>query len=352
MCKTLSAEHEVELIVADGLGDQYVDRISIIDVGKASGRLGRFFKSISAVKLKAQERKADLYHLHDPELLTIAMKLKRATGAIVVFDAHEDVPLQLMDKPWIPSFLRGTVANCYSWYEKRICRRLDAVVSVTPIICERYKGFVRRVRMVANFPMKSEFERSAKPSEERERSAVYVGGLTPSRGAKQMVEAAGIAKIGLHLAGPFSDELFEKELRALPGWRFVTYHGVVDRQEVSRLLDRSSLGLVTLQATRSYREAYPIKMFEYMASGLPFVASDFPLWNEIVCYTKCGVMADPSNPQAIAGAMLKIIDKPEVAHEMGRNGRKAVAERFNWEREAMTLLTLYSELAEERNTNV
>jgi hypothetical protein len=80
---------------------------------------------------------ADLYHLHDPELLFVALALKRRGGR-VVFDAHEDVPRQILSKSYLPAAARGPVAAAVGMLERFACRRLDAVVAATPAIRDKF----------------------------------------------------------------------------------------------------------------------------------------------------------------------------------------------------------------------
>ena len=88
-CISLAKNYKVNLIVADGLGDEEKNTVYIYDVGKVEGRLNRIFKTTKKVLQRAIELDSDVYHLHDPELIPIGLKLKKM-GKKVIFDAHED----------------------------------------------------------------------------------------------------------------------------------------------------------------------------------------------------------------------------------------------------------------------
>jgi glycosyltransferase involved in cell wall biosynthesis len=102
--------------------------------------------------------------------------------------------------------------------------------------------------------------------------------------------------------------------------------------------------LVTFLPSPNHIDAQPNKMFEYMSAGVPVIASHFPLWREIVEGNDCGVCVDPLNPEEIARAIDFLVSHPERAEEMGRNGQRAVWERYNWGNEEMKLISLYGEV--------
>ena len=107
------------------------------------------------------------------------------------------------------------------------------------------------------------------------------------------------------------------------------------------MLMEASAGLAVLHPVQSYVESQPVKIFEYMAAGLPVIASDFPRFRELVEQNGCGICVPPRDPAAIAAAIEWIFDHPLEAAEMGRRGRRLALDSFNWKSEEDTLLRFY-----------
>ncbi|MDB0612956.1 glycosyltransferase [Tenacibaculum maritimum] len=123
-CKGLTKlGHEVSMVVADGLGNEIIGGIEIYDVGKLPGRINRFIRTTRLVFDKAIDLKGDIYHLHDPELMPIGVKLKRLNKK-VIFDAHEDLPKQILAKPYLNKILAKFLAFLISRYEKKFLKSL------------------------------------------------------------------------------------------------------------------------------------------------------------------------------------------------------------------------------------
>ena len=176
------------------------------------------------------------------------------------------------------------------------------------------------------------------------KTVCYVGGIAGIRGAFEMVEAIGKTKYRLLLAGDFEPGL-ENKLKQTPGWRQVEALGFVDREGVRTMMARSMAGMVLFHPEPNHIDAQPNKMFEYMSAGIPVIASNFPLWREIIEGAECGICVDPLNTEEIAGAIRFIVEHPVEAEQMGKNGRRAVEERYNWGMEEKKLLGIYSGLA-------
>jgi glycosyltransferase involved in cell wall biosynthesis len=86
-------------------------------------------------------------------------------------------------------------------------------------------------------------------------------------------------------------------------------------------------------------------MFEYMAAGIPVVASAFPLWKSIVEKSGCGVCVDPQDVNAVAGAIKYLLAHEAEAEAMGARGREAVMNEYNWKNESGKLVELYKRIS-------
>lgn len=347
MCSSLAAHgYKVSLVVADGLGDEIKNDVSIVDVGaKSGGRLSRITKTVQRVFTTAKALDADIYHLHDPELIPIGLKLKRL-GKTVIFDSHEDVPRQMLGKPYLNAPLRRLIGQLFAIYESFACKQLDAVIAATPFIRDKFLAINPNSVDINNFPMLGELQTSMGWSD-KSKQVCYVGGISEMRGIREVVRAMEHVHSGarLQLGGKFSEANVEHEVKTYSGWRFVDDLGFLDRGGVRSILGRSVSGLVTFHQLPNHIDAQPNKMFEYMSAGIPVIASNFPLWQDIIEGNDCGLCVDPMNPQAIAEAIDLLVNNPERAQQMGENGYNAVLEKYNWDIEKQKLFTLYANLA-------
>jgi len=343
-CVSLNkAGHEVCLVIRHGR-DEVVDGIRIKAIDGTKNRLGRAI----AVYRRAQEERHDVYHFHDPELIPFALLLK-LKGKRVIYDAHEDYPIYFANKEAFPRILRKPLSLVISIIERLSAGVFDAVVTVTPKIHDRFKSINKKTVMVCNFPFaESESTRELPDKDSDPRSLAYVGSLTYDRCVREMIQATAIAnenaKVRLLMGGDFGSESDETEVKAMPGFEHVDYFGRTSKERNDELFSRASIGLVLSYPKPNYMDAYPTKLFEYMAAGLPVIAADFPLWRGIVEDAGCGLTVDPMKPDKIAEAIQTILGNPDRMAEMGNNGRKAAAERYTWPHEEEILLGLYDKL--------
>ncbi|MGB0933333.1 MAG: glycosyltransferase family 4 protein [Lishizhenia sp.] len=344
-CKSIAdVNHEVTFLVINGK-TELLEGVNIIGVPfVSSGRINRILNAGKTLLNTALNIDADIYHLHDPELLRIAVKLKRKSGAKVIYDSHEDLPKQVLDKHWIPKFMRKKVSYFVNKYELSIAKKIDGIVSVTDKICNRFKVANPNVVLVANYPIIKEFDKYKKKINKQPNSICYIGGISEERGIKELVQALPNTNAKLLLAGNFFTQELEKQVKAMDGWKQVEYFGVVNREKIVEILQLSQLGIVALHPTESYKESLPIKMFEYMLASIPFVASNFKFWEDIIFKSNCGLTVDPLNIEEIASNINQLLNNKEKAIQLGENGRKAIEEKYSWDSQAENLLGLYDSL--------
>jgi glycosyltransferase involved in cell wall biosynthesis len=345
-CKSLAmAGYEVTLIAPRAEGDVICEGVKVCAVPVPRDRRVRMTRTIWQIYEAAVREKAKIYHFHDPELMPVGVLL-RARRKRVIYDVHEDYASAVREKQWIPALLRRPASAAVRACEVGFTAAFDRVIAATPTIAWRFRQ--SKTRLVQNFPRKHEFSFSDHlPYEKRDAIAVYVGGLADQKGLREMGQAVELAAkelpVKLVIAGKVTSGAkveFENDREN----QLVELKGLLGRAQVGELLARARVGLVLFHPVRNHVNGQPNKMFEYMAAGLPVVASDFPLWRKIIKSAECGLVADPLNPAAIAEALVWLLRHPARAAEMGRNGQRAVAENYNWERESESLIATYAEL--------
>lgn len=345
-CQTLAEAGYDVVLVARAEADRDNDGICVKALpNRGHNRLQRMTRSVLDTFLIGLRMQGDLYHLHDPELLPVGVVLK-LLGKNVVFDVHEHIAKDIVSKPWIPKKLRPFVAWMYSAVERIGLYFVDAAVAATPAIANDISA--KRVIVVQNFPRKDEFMSPNATYVSRKALVAYVGAITKVRGVVEWIEAMELVgrqhNVRLKLAGTFAPPSLEKQVEVLPGWERVDWLGQLDRREVVELLSEVRIGLVALLPAPNHINSQPNKLFEYMAAGIPVVASNFPYWRPFVEERRTGLLVDPTSPEDIANAITWLLDHPEEAAAMGERGRKAVRSEFSWEREGEKLLQLYDEI--------
>jgi glycosyltransferase involved in cell wall biosynthesis len=314
--------------VVCGTGDETLEGVEILSVGPAGGRLSRLVALSWRMYRKAIRQGADLYQFHHPDLMLAGLLLK-SSGKKVIYEPREFFPDKIRSMKWIPRWLRPLVSSLFRCYERALSAMWDHIIVADRYSAKAFSG--RPVTVVPNYPLLTPVQPSA-IKEQRPRRLIYVGGLSKDRGLLVMLTIAKLLRrhnVELVLMGKFASLEDERCLGALPN---VRYLGTQDLQGVYAGLTQADLGLLLLQPVPAYTYAgeNTLKLFEYMWCGLPVISSDFPALKEIIERAHCGICINPTEAEGAAAAILKLLNNQELRGDMGRNGRTAVIEAYNW----------------------
>jgi glycosyltransferase involved in cell wall biosynthesis len=331
------------VLIAQHNKHEIIGGVEIIPLPRSHNRALRMLRTLSALKL-AVKQKANIYHFHDPELIYVGLILK-LLGKRVIYDAHEDLQNDiLLAKDWIPSFLRKPISIFANIIEQISARIFDGIVAATDLIGKKFPAY--KTAIVRNFPPVESFREITryKKSSLNSAIAVYTGGLMRIRGIRQLVEAFSyLREVELWLVGEFEDQLFQREIEEkVPS--NVKILGIKNFEEVIQLYKKADIGVVCYLPMSIHLDAMPNKLFEYMAAGLPVIASNFPLWGEFV--NGCGLLVNPEDPKDIADTIKNLLADPKALQRMGEEGQRKFMKRYNWDQEFPRLLELYKRIME------
>lgn len=342
-CISLSKEYEVHLIVADGLGDEVKNNVHIHDIGlRQQSVLKRAYLDSRKAYKKALSLNCCLYHFHDPELTYIGVKLKRK-GFYVIYDVHEDLPKQILSKTYLKKWMKPLFSKLIKFREEKTSTKFNYIITATDFINNRFLSVNKNSISIKNYPILDELFNNVSWSDKND-EICYVGGLTEVRGVFEVIESLQISNVKFNLGGPFMTNDYKDKCMNSKGWNNVNYYGYLDRESVKTVYEKSKIGIVTLYPIINYIDALPVKLFEYMAAGIPVISSDIKLWRSIVEKNNCGLLVNPKSPKEIDNAIQTLLSDNKLAEEMGRNGKKAVEEIYNWNVEEKKLLNVYKEI--------
>lgn len=326
-------------VVAVHAKDEVIDDVQIRALPYHTNRLRRMILGPIDAHRVLRRLRPRVVHIHDPELIPLGLAWKATSGSAVIFDAHEDLPRQVMGKPYLPSWIRSPVARFARSLELAADRCFDAIVAATPAIERNFRN--PNKTLVQNFPWLRDFPFPTPYNSAAPWTFSYVGGLTKERGALEMLDAVDdLDQSSLTVAGPVTPEV----KRRLDRSRNSTYRGILSADEVPKIVSGAQVGCVLFHPLPNHLECQPTKLFEYMAAGRPFIASDFPFWRSLFDEHECGVFVDPTSTSEIRDAARFLMANPAEAEQMGMRGRRAVEETFNFESEGKRLVALISKL--------
>ncbi len=291
----------------------------------------------------------DIIHCHNFDTLPLGLLWGKLHRAPVVYDAREYYA-ELV-QPRLRGWFGRLLYRLIRVIEPLGARLCSAVITVDKTLGSIYRKYNRRVVIIGHYPNRGMAAQGASVFTRPEIRLLYTGRLSVDRGLfvyadlLRRLRAKEIPAV-LVLAGVFTPPAEETAFRqrAVGLEPFIEYTGWVSYEKMPDLLRFADVGLALLQPIPRYVAALPVKLFEYMAAGLPVVASRFPLMTEIIEETGAGRLVDSTRPEEAARCITEWYLQPAAAQAAGENGRQAILRKYNWETLADRLADLYRSL--------
>jgi glycosyltransferase involved in cell wall biosynthesis len=333
--KTLAQAGLAVCIIGQHPKSEYLDGVWVEALPTPTSRLDRLLLGATLLK-HAQRFRGKVYIFHDLELFAVGLAL-RLIGRKVIYDCHENTPMTMLQKSWIPFPFRLALVPIVAVIELLGSRLLTGVLVVNETLLNRFPR--KQTIVVRNLPTAATLDTlgEAPPLHSRAKVVIYAGGLTRIRGIGELVQAFQGINSGaeLWLVGEFSEPLFGQEiLSSLPP--NVKWFGRKEYSEVLQLYRCAKVGVVLHHPTWSHRNAMPIKLFEYLGAGLPVIASDMPEFSLML--QGCGVQVDPKDVTQIRATIEKVLADEAALAEMSKVARERVVNSFCWESEGRRLV--------------
>ena len=326
------------------------------------GRLWSLVEAVSAIR----RENPDFCHLHDLDLALAIPFIRFLTRAKIVYDSHEAFPEQILMNQRIPKMFRPLSAKIVDMLEKWLVHFADHVVTADNPTCASFEESHIPSTTVFNYPPLNIFDTvNARLQKERENYScrfpiIYQGSTSADRGLFHMIDALAIIKkseprILLRIVGLGSLKLKNEALACAEAngvLDLLEIVGWVSHLDIAYSMKSSLIGLVPWQPEEKHKRNIPIKIFEYMACGLPIIAADLPSIAYYLSRVEAGILYDSTHPEQLARSVLDLLAAPERRGIMGENGIHAVHERWNWNEMEKVLFQVYESLGAHWKRNI
>lgn len=294
----------------------------------------------------------DLIHCHDFDTLPAGLWWGKTHKVPVIYDAHEYYAD--LCKPRLKGRMGSILYHLIRVAEHLGARMASGIVTVDETLAKIYQRYNRKIVIIGHYPPRKLADQVPLAFTRPQLILLYLGRLSKDRGLFTYADILRYLDkhnipVSLRLAGVFTPA---SEEPAFFDYAKETAHlidnlGWVAYDEVPGLLQSADLGLAILKPEPRYVAALPVKLFEYMAAGLPVVASNFPPIQRIIDETRCGITVNPvDDPERIAEKIREWWENPKTAQEAGQNGQLAIRNKYNWENLVDELDNIYASLME------
>jgi glycosyltransferase involved in cell wall biosynthesis len=300
--------------------------------------------------------KIDAIHVHDLPLGCIGREFSKKFKVKFVLDLHENWPALLAISTHTNTFLGKLLSSERQWreYEKLCVAQADAVIAVVDEMKERisHHGIPQeKIYILENTIEKGSVKDLKYKRDENILTLIYVGGISYHRGLQFAISGLKLLTeeipIRLWIAGDGKYAAVLKDhVKNLKLQDHVEFFGILSKSEIVDLLIKANLGLIPHIRSEQSDSSSPNKLFEYMAFGLPVLASDCTSIKRVLDVTGAGTTYVFDSSSDFVSVVLDLYSHHEKLDIFALNGKKAIREMFNWEKSSVSLLNLYSNLGQ------
>jgi glycosyltransferase involved in cell wall biosynthesis len=345
-CRSLLELSSLKVTLAAPGRDPGIKGLSFLGLGnRPSSRFKRIFYSQYKAIQTLVKVKADIWHIHDPELLLFAICLILLRKK-VVWDSHEDYFQQFaVDseyRSYVPKIIRRLLSKIILGLLKVIDSQASGIIAATEVIQRKYLN--ANCVVVGNEARSEDFE-NLQPNFENQ-TVLFIGSMNESHCFPEVVKAVSrIVELNLVIAGEGNKDLLTWSKQLL-GDR-VTFVGWANREMIFDLISKSTIGMVTYQNLPTYNESRPTKLFEFLMSGLPIVASPIKPNVFFLQESLGGITSSGFKSSDFEKTLRQAISSKDSWLEMSENGKAWARANASWEASEKNLLALYRKLIGE-----
>jgi len=310
-----------------------------------------YWRNLLSAYRAARELRADIYHLHEFELIPFGIWLKYKYRRKVIYDAHETIFWYFIDfskRSLLIKLPLAIIAQMLEWLGAGF---LDWVIAVTPRVAEGFKFFQKRITLIYNYPLTDVFNLSRNTNTERP-IILFHGQIVPGRNIELMIKAMAhvnpqVPNARLVIVGHISDwyrQQLESLVTKLNLRNAVEFQPAIRHEQVPMLISTASIGLSSMMPNESYKRSIQVKPFEFMAMGIPVLGCRVPSIETYVEKTGAGIIIDPLTPANLGTQICNLLSNPTLRLKLGQQGRLVVQTQFNWSKMEPVLAQIYKEL--------
>jgi glycosyltransferase involved in cell wall biosynthesis len=344
---------DLTLVGAHGR-DETKQPVNFVSAPRRQNRVTRILLA-TTMAFRAARQPAQIYHVHNPEMIPAGLLLKLLGKKRVIYDTQEDHPSMMLTKAYLPSALRGVACKAVAFIERMAAHVFDGFIAADSGTLRATARVGKSRKMVFYNLPNLDFFPSPEPND-KPFDLVYRGGLSERAGTFVLLSAiCELKRRGLNprlLLFGYTDSnahrvKIQDHIKSLGLSENVVLEGRIDHERMAETLRLARVSVCPLLEIPKFRNNIPVKVFESWACGMPVVCSDLPPIRPFFKGTKYGLLVKPGDSRVLADAIERLLTNPAEASRMGQAGRDAVVDRYNNKRESTRLLSFYKRVLRE-----